>query len=221
MTSTRLPTSLAAQPCVLLTGFDAFGADRFTPAPLNPSWLAVQALQDELIAGHRVVAAQLPTVFATAGRALQQLMHTHRPALVVCVGQAGGRHALSIERVALNLSDAAIADNAGIQPRNLPVMPGQPAAYFTNLPVHAMQQAVQDAGVPAELSLSAGLFVCNYVFYDLMHALATEPAWRGVRGGFIHVPYLPSQGVPSLALADTVRGLRAALVCALTIPESG
>ena len=122
---------------------------------------------------------------------------------------------MSIERVALNLSDAAIADNAGEQPGNLPVMPGQPTAYFTNLPVHAMQQAVQNAGVPAELSLSAGSFVCNHVFYGLMHALATEPALLGVRGGFIHVPYLPSQGVPSLALADTVRGLRAALACAL------
>ena len=215
MTSTRLPTSPAAQPCLLLTGFDAFGADRFLPTPLNPSWLAVQALQHELIAGHRVVAAQLPTVFADAGSTLQRLIHVHRPVLIVCVGQAGGRHAVSIERVALNLSDAAIADNAGEQPGNLPVMPGQPAAYFTNLPVHAMQQAVQNAGVPAELSLSAGSFVCNHVFYGLMHALATEPALLGVRGGFIHVPYLPSQGVPSLALADTVRGLRAALACAL------
>lgn len=189
------------------------------PTPLNPSWLAVQALQHELTAGHRVAAAQLPAVFAVAGSTLQQLMHMHRPALVVCVGQAGGRHALSIERVALNLSDAALADNAGVQPRNLPVIPGQPAAYFTHVPVHAMRKAVQDTGVPAELSLSAGSFVCNHVFYGLMHALATEPALIGVRGGFIHVPYLPylpSQGLPSLALADTVRGLRAALVCALT-----
>jgi pyroglutamyl-peptidase len=212
------PRHAAPPPCVLLTGFDAFGAERLKQPPLNPSWLAVQALHGELVAGHRVVAAELPTVFATASDTLLALMDRYQPALVVCVGQAGGRSALSIERVAINLVDAAMADNAGAQPRNEPVLAGQSAAYFSTLPVVAMQQALHDAGMPAELSMSAGTFVCNHVFYRLMHALATEPGCASTRGGFIHVPFLPSQGVPNLPLASAVDGLRRALSCALTVP---
>ncbi|MFM9902771.1 MAG: pyroglutamyl-peptidase I [Polaromonas sp.] len=205
-------------PCVLLTGFDAFGNDRLARHPVNPSWLAVQALHGSRLEGHAVVAAQLPTVFGAATAELMRLVGLHRPALVVCVGQAGGRSALSLERVAVNLVHAHIPDNAGAQPQDQPVVPGAPAAYFSTLPVTAMFHALQTAGLPAELSYSAGPFVCNHVFYGLMHALATQPGLQGVRGGFIHVPYVPSQGVPSLALDDTVRGLRLAVACALARP---
>ena len=203
-------------PCVLLTGFDAFGDDRLAPLPLNPSWLAVQALHGSQIEGHDVVAAQLPTVFGASTAELMRLIDLHHPALVVCVGQAGGRHGLSLERVAVNLVHAHIPDNAGAQPQDMPVIAGATAAYFSTLPVTAMLRALQAAGLPTELSYSAGPFVCNHVFYGLMHALATRPDLKGVRGGFIHVPYMPSQGVPCLALKDTVQGLKLAVTCALT-----
>ena len=198
-------------PVVLLTGFDAFGGDS-----INPSWLVAQALHRRQIAGHRVVAAQLPTVFGTAIARLDALLATHRPVLVICLGLAGGRGALSLERIAINVDDARIADNAGAQPIDAPVVPGASAAYFSTLPIKAMQRAMQAAGIPAEVSQSAGTFVCNHVFYGLMHRLATAPALQHARGGFIHVPLLPEQGVPGLPLAQMVQGLGVGIRVALT-----
>ena len=196
---------------VLLTGFDAFGGE-----PINPSWLAVQALHGRRIAGHRVLAAQLPTVFDASLNVLRGLLRQHKPALVICVGQAGGRSALSLERVAINVNDARIADNAAAQPIDTPVIASGPAAYFTTLPIKAMLLVLQQAGVAAQVSQTAGTFVCNHVFYGLMHLLATQRGLRRTRGGFIHVPYLPEQGTPAMPLDDMVRGLRLALRCALT-----
>ena len=191
------------QPTVLLTGFDPFaGATR------NPSREAVQALHGRVLAGHRVQALELPTVFGAAWDTLQTALATHRPALVVCVGQAGGRSGFHIERVAINVDDATLPDNAGQQPHNRPVLPGAPAAYFSSLPLHAVVDGLRAQGLPAEVSNSAGTFVCNHVFYRLMHALATEPYMQGTRGGFVHVPWLPEQGSPGMALADVVRGLQ-------------
>jgi pyroglutamyl-peptidase len=198
---------------ILLTGFDAFGG-----ASLNPSWLAVQALRGRQVAGHRLVAAQLPTVFGEALSHLQALLKQHRPALVVCVGQAGGRSAISLERVAINVNDAPLADNAGAQPIDTPVVPDGPVAYFSSLPIKAMLAALQLEGVAAEVSQTAGTFVCNHVFYELMHQLATRRALRHTRGGFVHVPWLPEQGAPSMALDEMVRGLRLAVRCALLTP---
>jgi pyroglutamyl-peptidase len=194
----------------MLTGFDAFGG-----ASLNPSWLAVKALHGRQIAGHRVVAAQLPTVFGESLHRLQSLLQQHQPTLVICVGQAGGRNAISLERVAINVNDAPLADNVGSQPVDTPVVPGAPAAYFTTLPIKAMLAALQRAGVAAEVSQTAGTFVCNHVFFGLMHALATQRPLRHTRGGFVHVPYLPEQGAPSMAQGEMVRGLRLALRSAL------
>ncbi|MEO6972408.1 MAG: pyroglutamyl-peptidase I [Rhodoferax sp.] len=196
---------------VLLTGFDAFGG-----AHLNPSWLAVQALDGRHVAGHRVLAAQLPTVFNESLHVLRGLLKQHRPTLVICVGQAGGRSALSLERVAININDARIGDNASSQPIDTPVIASGPAAYFTTLPIKAMLLALQQAGVAAQVSQTAGTFVCNHVFYGLMHLLATQRGFRRTRGGFIHVPYLPEQGAPAMPLDDMVRGLRLVLRCALT-----
>lgn len=198
------------QPSILLAGFDAFGG-----ASLNPSWLAVKALHGRQIAGHRVVGAQLPTVFGESLHRLNDLLRQHQPALVVCLGQAGGRRAISLERVAINVNDAPLADNAGAQPCDTPVVPGAPAAYFTSLPIKAMLAALHRAGVAAEVSQTAGTFVCNHVFFGLMHALATQQSLRHARGGFVHVPYLPAQGAPSMALDEVVRGLRLALRSAL------
>ena len=202
-----------AKPCVLLTGFDAFGG-----ASLNPSWLAVQALDGEEVDGHTLVAAQLPTTFEGAQQALASLLKRHEPVLVVCVGQAGGRSALSMERIAININDARIADNAGQRPIDAPVVAGGPAAFFSTLPIKAMLRALQQAGVAAEVSQTAGTFVCNHVFYGLMHALATQARFKRTRGGFMHVPYVPDQGTPNMLLADMVRGLRLAVACALTTP---
>jgi len=209
----------SAPPRVLLTGFDAFGEARHTGPALNPSWLAVQALHAGRIAGHRVIAAQLPTQFNASVAELMRLLRLYRPALVICVGQAGGRSALSLERVAININDARIPDNAGMQPVDTPVVEGGPAAYFSTLPIKAMLQALQDAGLPAEVSQTAGTFVCNHAFYALMHALATQRGFKRTRGGFVHVPYLPDQGMPSLPLDDMVRGLHLAIATALATPH--
>ncbi|MBK6385914.1 MAG: pyroglutamyl-peptidase I [Rhodoferax sp.] len=211
---TRKAPALPAPAKVLLTGFDAFGGES-----LNPSWLAVKALHGRKIAGHTVVAAQLPTVFDDSLRELDALLQKHQPALVICVGQAGGRNALSLERVAINVNDARITDNAANQPIDTPVISGGPAAYFTTLPIKAMLAALRQEEIAVEVSQTAGTFVCNHVFYGLMHALATKRKLRHTRGGFVHVPFLPEQGKPNMALEDMVRGLRLAVRCALQTRE--
>lgn len=212
-------SSATALPSVLLTGFDPFGDIGPAGLVLNPSWMAVEALQGKRIAGHRIVAAQLPTVFGASALELVRLLKLHKPALVICVGQAGGRSAVSLERVAINVNDARIPDNTGSQPVDTPVVQGGPAAYFGTLPIKAMLQALQTAGVAAEVSQTAGTFVCNHVFYALMHALATQRGLKRTRGGFIHVPYVPEQvagqSMPNMPLQDIVRGLRLAVASAL------
>jgi pyroglutamyl-peptidase len=195
---------------VLLTGFEPFGNDT-----VNPSWLAARELDGSLIAGHLVVAAQLPTVFDAAALALREQLLRHRPALALGAGQAGGRAAICLERVAINVNDARIPDNTGAQPVDTPVVPGAPAAYFTTLPIKAMLSALLDAGIAAQVSQTAGTFVCNHVFYALMHELATDARLRGTRGGFVHVPWLPEQGEPSMPLQTIVQALRIAIQCAL------
>lgn len=195
---------------ILLTGFEPFGGDE-----LNPSLLAVRALHGRQVGGHRIVAAGLPTTFDAAHVALRGLLRVHRPALVLCTGLAGGREGFSLERVAINVNDARIADNAGAQPVDTPVVAGGPAAYFTTLPVKAMLAALQAGGWPAQVSQSAGTFVCNHVFYALMHELASTRSLRATRGGFLHLPWLPEMGSPSLPLDAMVQGLRVVLRAAL------
>ena len=134
---------------------------------------------------------------------------------MICTGQAGGRAALSLERVAINVNDARIPDNTGEQPVDTPVIAGGPAAYFTTLPIKAMLAALLDEGINAEVSQTAGTFVCNHVFYGLMHELATRTELSRTRGGLIHVPWLPAQGQPSMRLDEIVQGLKLAIECAL------
>lgn len=201
-------------PTVLLTGFEPFGGESS-----NPSWEAASALDGERIAGHRVVARWLPVEFDRSLQALQSAIAQLQPALVLCVGQAGGRAQLSLERVAINVDDARIADNAGAQPIDVPIAPDGPAAYFTTLPIKAMLAALRDAGIPAEVSQTAGTYVCNHVFYGLMHALREA---SGVRAGFIHIPYSPEQaahhpGAPGLPTAVVADALRVAIATALTV----
>jgi pyroglutamyl-peptidase len=210
------PSDNAASGCqdqrrfVLVTGFDPFGGGAD-----NPSRLAARALDGRDIQGHRIVGASLPTVFDEAIDTLRELLLAHKPSLVVCTGQAGGRVAMSLERVAINVNDARIPDNAGAQPVDTPVVHDAPAAYFTTLPIKAMLAALLDAGIAAEVSQTAGTFVCNHVFYGLMHELATRPELAHTRGGFIHVPWLPEQGHPSMPLDKIVTGLQVAIGCAI------
>lgn len=204
-------------PRVLLTGFDPFGGER-----INPAMDVVRELAGERIAGHRVVPATLPVTFADAPAALAAALEREQPALAICIGQAGGRARISLERVALNLVDARIPDNAGAQPIDTRVIDDAPDAYFTTLPVKSMLQAMTASGVPAELSLSAGTYVCNAVFFALQHLLATR--WPQVRGGFIHIPYLPQQaalhpGAPSLGLGTLGKGIGIAIEAALLAAE--
>ena len=203
-----------AGPAILLTGFDPFGGSAH-----NPSWLIAQALHGQRIAGHQVVAAQLPTVFGQSLQRLQSLLQEHQPSVTLCLGLAGGRAALSIERIGININDARIPDNRGAQPIDTPVQAGGPAAYFASLPIKAMLRAVQRAGVPCEVSQTAGTFVCNHVLYGLMHLLAQGAAPLGARGGFVHVPWLSGQGEPHLPLRDMVRGIHAALWAAVLAPQ--
>lgn len=203
---------MSRMPVALVTGFDPFGGES-----VNPSQQIVQALHGEIVAGHRVVGAILPTEFGAAPPAMEKLIARHRPALVLALGQAGGREGISLERVAINLIDARMPDNASAQPVDAPVVENAANAYFSTLPVKAMLERLREAGIPATLSQTAGTFVCNQVFYALMHALRR----RRARGGFIHVPYLPEQaarhaGAPSLPLDAMIEAVRLCLQTALT-----
>lgn len=195
---------------VLLTGFEPFGGEK-----VNASAEVARHLHGAVIGGHRVQAAILPCVFGAAITELKRQLRTVRPALVVCLGQAAGRAEITPERVALNVDDARIPDNAGRQPVDRPVVRGGPAAHWSTLPVKAIVHALQGRGIPAAVSQTAGTFVCNHAFYGLMHALRRQ---RRVRGGFIHLPILPEQarrGQPSLPLEVAVTGVRTAVAVAL------
>jgi pyroglutamyl-peptidase len=199
---------------ILLTGFEPFGGES-----TNPSWEAVAPLQGESVAGHRIETARLPTAFGHSRARLLGAIARHEPALVLCLGQAGGRAAIALERVAVNLIDARIPDNRGRQPIDRPVVRGGPDAYLTRLPLKTMRARLLEAGIPCELSLSAGSFVCNAIAYALAHHIATRAP--RLRGGFIHLPYSPAQaarhpGAPSMAVDVATAGLRLLAETALT-----
>jgi len=200
---------------VLLTGFEPFNQQ-----PINPAWETVRALDGVQGEGYTIVAWLLPCVFGAAIEALRDAIAEVQPAVVIAVGQAGGRHDISVERVAINVDDAPIADNRGAQLVDEPIVPDGPVGYFSTLPIKAIVRAVRDAGIPASVSQTAGTFVCNHVFYGLMHELQQlHQRLPGIRGGFIHIPFLPQQaarqpGAPSMALADMVEAIRIAVVTA-------
>lgn len=204
---------------VLLTGFEPFDGEA-----INPSWEAVRALDGWQCGPATVHVRQMPCVFGLALEALAGAIAELQPNVVVCVGQAGGRSEVSIERVAINLDDGRIADNAGHQPIDSPVVVGGPAAYFSTLPIKAMVRDLRAGGIPAAVSNTAGNFVCNHLFYGLMDQLATGPHAGSARGGFIHIPYLPQQatrfpGTPSMALSTLVEALRVVVRTALTVRD--
>jgi pyroglutamyl-peptidase len=195
---------------ILVTGFEPFGGEC-----VNPSAEVARALHGRTIDGARVVGVVLPCVFGVSIDAMRSALDTHRPQLVLALGLAAGREGFTLERIAINLDDARIADNAGAQPIDAPVVARGPAANFTTLPIKAMATALRNAGHLAAVSNSAGTFVCNHVFYGLQHALKRR---RGVRSGFMHLPCLPVQaasGMPSLSLMAMVEGVAIALAAAL------
>ena len=203
---------------ILLTGFEPFDKDS-----VNPSWQVARALDGELIAGGVVHAVQLPCVFGAAMQVLDEALAKLQPTLIISLGLAGGRTDITPERVAINIDDARIPDNAGHQPIDQAVVRDAPAAYFSTLPIKAMVRYLRDAGIPASVSNTAGTFVCNHVFYALMHRL-TRRAGPGVRGGFIHIPALPQQaaqhpGMASMALETQVQGIRTAIHTAMTVQQ--
>jgi pyroglutamyl-peptidase len=188
---------------ILMTGFDPFGGEQ-----TNPSWEAVKALHDKTIVDtHRIQVLQLPCEFDRSLALLTAQIQALQASIVICVGQAGGRPDISIERVAINLNDARIPDNAGQQPVDTPVVAAGDAAYFSSLPVKTIMQTLRQRGIPASLSHTAGTYVCNHVFYGLMHYASQHPELQ--RAGFVHIPYLPEQaaahpGSASMSL-DMVR----------------
>lgn len=189
---------------LLITGFDPFGGEA-----VNPSWEAVRLLPHR-VGDYEITKLQIPTVFDLAARTVLAAAQELQPDVILCVGQAGGRKSITPEVVAINLREASIADNAGNQPANAPVVAQGPAAYFATVPVRDMVKAMEQAGFPAALSYSAGTFVCNDVLYTLLHHYDGSP----VRVGFLHVPFLPEQakeGVPSMPLEQIAQALESAI----------
>lgn len=201
---------------VIVTGFDPFGGES-----INPAYEAVKLLPDE-IAGAQVVKVEVPTVFRKSINTLDQAMEREQPDLVLCVGQAGGRFDLTIERVAINMDDARIEDNEGNQPIDEPIFAEGKPAYFSNLPIKAMVQNVRKNNLTASVSNTAGTFVCNHLMYGLLHMIDTK--YEGVRGGFVHVPYIVEQvidkrNMPSMSVENIAKGLEAMIEAAVSQKE--
>lgn len=194
---------------LLLTAFDPFGGE-----PINPALEAVKLVADK-IGEVEVVKLEVPTVFGKSVQTVAAAIEKEKPDAVLCIGQAGGRFDLTPERVAINLDDARIKDNEGNQPIDVPIFEDGEPAYFTTLPIKAMVAKIREAGVPASISNTAGTFVCNHLMYGTLYTLAK--GYPGVRGGFMHVPFVTSQVVnraasaPSLGLYDIVKGIEAAI----------
>lgn len=208
---------------VLITAFEPFGGEL-----VNPSWEAVSHLHERMVCGAKVMAKQLPCAFGDALTALYAAIEELKPDLVIAVGQAGGRTDVTIERVGINVDDARIPDNLGNQPIDEAIVEGGPVAYFSTLPIKAIVEGIREAGIPASVSQTAGTYVCNHVMYGLMHYLEKHNSLAKnktkIRGGFIHIPYLPEQavkhpGVASMPAATVILALEMALSIALTVEK--
>ncbi|GCD11999.1 pyroglutamyl-peptidase I [Clostridium tagluense] len=201
---------------VLITGFDPFGGEK-----INPSFEAVRRLED-VIAGAEIVKLEIPTVFNKSIMELEKAIIKENPDIVICVGQAGGRFDLTIERVSINVDDARIPDNEGNQFIDKAIFEGGENAYFSNLPIKAMVEEIRKGGIPASLSNSAGTFVCNHIMYGLLHLIHTK--YPAVRGTFIHVPFIPAQvmskaNTPYMELEKITQGLTLAIKAAVENKE--
>lgn len=200
-----------------MTGFDPFGKES-----VNPAAEAVKRLANRKFDNIEIFTREIPTVFHKSISTLRHAVEEIQPDIVICVGQAGGRSDITVERVAINVDDARIPDNEGNQPIDSPIVPEGPAAYWSTLPVKAIVHHIREAGIPASVSQTAGTFVCNHIFYGLGHLIAAE--YPAMRGGFIHIPYLPEQAVhhpgqPSMSLENTVRALEISVQTAVSYKE--
>ena len=190
---------------ILFTGFDPFGGEK-----INPAGEAVKMMKNE-IQGAEILKLEVPTVFGKAGEVLKKAVEQYRPDAVVCVGQAGGRAAITPEMIAVNIMDARIPDNAGNKPCHEFIIKEGREAYFSSLPVKDIEKNLNDNGIPSAVSYHAGTFVCNYLMYSLMNLINTK--YPNMRGGFVHVPYSTEQvqnrttPVPSMLLSEITRGL--------------
>ena len=189
---------------ILVTGFDPFGQDT-----INPALEAVKQLPNEIL-GASIIKLEIPTMFHQAANVVNLAIQQHQPDIVVHIGQAGGRFGITPERIAINLDDARIADNSSQQPIDQLIAENGPAAYFSQLPVKAMVANMQEVGIPATVSNSAGTFVCNHIMYQTLHYCQMN--YPQIQSGFIHVPYLPQQvadkaSLPSMDLETIVQGL--------------
>ncbi|MCQ2216250.1 MAG: pyroglutamyl-peptidase I [Bacteroidales bacterium] len=193
---------------ILITGFTPFGSEKE-----NPSQMVVEAF-DDTFCGVEVVKAILPVSFAKAGKMIVDLIEDVRPDVVICLGQAGGRNEPSIERIAVNLNDSNKADNDGDIPEERVIVSGGASAYFSSLPIKDIVKNIKASGLPATVSNTAGLFVCNHVFYLALHYVSVRGLATKV--GFIHLPYLPQQvidkkGKPYMSLCDMLTVLKVAI----------
>ena len=186
---------------ILVTGFDPFGGES-----TNASWEAVKRLPEK-IGNLQIHKLEIPTVFGEAAEKVLRTAELLRPQVILCVGQAAGRGSVTPERIGINIRDARIPDNRGYMPADVPVVPGAPAAYFATVPVKDMVSAIQQKNIPASVSNSAGTFVCNDLFYTLLHHFDGT----STQVGFVHIPLLPEQGSPALPLEDAIAALTAAI----------
>jgi len=201
---------------VLITGFDPFGKD-----VVNPALEAVKKLEGKKIDDVELITQKVPTVFHQSIKVVTEAIEKHQPDVVICVGQAGGRTQITPERVAINVDDARIPDNQNNQPIDEAIAEDGPVAYWSTLPVKRMVHEMKESGIPAAVSNSAGTFVCNHLFYGVMNYL--EKNAPHIRGGFIHIPFIPEQTVnnnaPSIGLDTIVKGLEVAAVVAANEKE--
>ena len=188
---------------LLISGFEPFDNER-----INPSWEAVKLLP-EVVGDYRLTKICLPVVFGVAADELLRVADEISPDVIIAVGQAGGRAAVTPEMVGINLRHGKIPDNAGNLATDEPIMVGGATAYFSTLPVRKMAEGVKNAGLPAEVSYSAGAYVCN----DVLYTLLAKTAENLTRVGFIHIPYAKEQGKePSMEMDDIVRALTSAIL---------
>lgn len=197
---------------VLITGFDPFGKEK-----INPALEAIKILDDQ-IAGTQIVKVELPTVFIKSIEKLEKALEKENPDIVICIGQAGGRDKISVERIAINIMDARIPDNEGNQPIDEPIFPQGDPAYFSRLPIKRIVREMKENNIPAEISNTAGTYVCNHIMYGLLYNIATK--YPNMKGGFIHIPYLPEQVIekskaPSMSLDYIVKGIIIAIEVAI------
>lgn len=195
---------------ILLTAFDPFDGES-----INPALESIRLLPDQ-IGDIQIIKLEVPTIFGKSIDTVSAAIEKEQPDAVLCIGQAGGQYDLTPERVAINIDDARIKDNEGNQPIDRPIRPDGAPAYFSTLPIKAMVKNIRAAGIPASVSNSAGTFVCNHLMYGLLYTLSNH--YPHIRGGFMHVPYTPSQVVklsspaPCLSTRDIATGIEAALM---------